>query len=430
VVDLSQYAGSEVSGDDDLICFWVGWGSYFTTLKSIEIRLDCKSGGVPDYITDYYLYEITPTELEYLAHIEGLKSGEKAKKSVTMEIKKSSFKRIGTTSSQDWADICGVRFTVNTGKGYAIKVYFDNLYMKRRQGLTGIYQFCTVFVNSAGEKSAPSEWSDQVTLNGSKAALSLIPLSADSDVVERWIFRKGGALGSDARLDTVINDNTTTSKICYLSDVLLGSLLDSEDIPQGTIRVPLGAKWGPKFRGRGIIYRIPGDLRSLYYSNINYLYAWSELQGFTIDSEIMDIFVKEDVLYLNTKSGIKRVTSDLSNISYSDVQETGLVKYSMSPYGSAQVDENWAYVSYDGVYLFSGYNYKLISEPVKNYFDMANYDNTLARMIYANKHLYVSVKKTVAGGGTRYLLDCYIPKMSWSYSDITCESFCKLFYPC
>ena len=152
----------------------------------------------------------------------------------------------------------------------------------------------------------------------------------------------------------------------------------------------------------------------LFYSNIKYLYAWSELQARQFDSEVLNVFVKDDILFVNCMSGMKRIVDDLDTIP--DVQEMALVKHCVGPNAACPTDELYALVSYDGVYLFDGYKTFCISEPgeglgnVKDYFDSNYYDVSESVLFYRKKHLYVSVKST---GGTRSLLDCYLPTAAW-----------------
>ncbi len=423
VLDLTIFATGEASGTDDIIAFWMAW-TVFTTIKEIEIRMDVKSGGVPDYTTDYYSYKMTPQYLQELLNLTAAKTGELKDKSTQIEIKKSDFTKVGPGTTT-WHDLCGVQFLVSTAeKGNQTTIYFDHLHMRRASGLTGIYEFCAVPFSSDNTMGAPSAWSNQVTLTGTKALLKNIPLSQDSDCMGRYIFRKGGSQGSNARLDTTIWDNTSTQLACSLIDSLLGRLLDEDDIPSGTIRVPMGAKWGPKFKGRGILYRDSSNLRRMYWSNSEYLYAWSEVQAYDFDSNLFDVFMKDDIIFVNCASGMKRIPFDLNNLSTTKPEEMGMVKPSISQWGSCKAETQRAYVTYDGVVLFSGMGSSLISEGngnVINYFDPVNYDIDQAIAFYHKRHLYVSV---MTNGGVRTLLDCYLPKIQWSTKDYIVNCFC------
>jgi hypothetical protein len=356
-------------------------------------------------------------------NMTGEKSKKLSDKFLDAEIKKSDFTRVGVTGGKSWNTVKSYRFSVSTTEKamQALRVYFDNLHMRRRKGLTGIYQWCCVYRTSDGKASGPSEWTEQVTFRGTKALLRLLPISADTNIGYREFYRKGGDLGSDARLDFTIYDNATTEYWSDTVDSLLGKLLNYEVIPDSTIRVPLCGKWGPVFKGRYILYRDPSDLRAWYYSLKDLPHAWSELQRGRMDSDILDIFVLDDVLYFNTKNGLRSLSKDPSIAGAADLQETGLVKHSMGPWASCKVEEAIAVVSYDGVYVFTGHNHRYISEQVEDHFDSASYDLSEAVEFYRNRHLYVSVITT---GGTRKLLDYFIERSAWRKSDYVVNCFC------
>ncbi len=429
-IDLTVFGATEVSGNDDLICFWLKWENNFNTIKSIEIRLDCIDASTPTFATDYYKYEILPSEIMVWLNMTGEKETKLNYNSVFVELKKSSFIRIQSAggSGQNWSDIVGVQFIVTGAeKGGATKVYFDHLYLRRASGLTGIYEFCAVFFTSDNVISAPSEWSNQITLSGTKALIKNIPLSVDLNAIGRMIFRKGGSLGPTARLDTTLWDNTTTQTEISIVDELTGRLLDADDIPNGTIRVPLGAKFCDKlFNNRAILFRDPSNLRRIYWSNPGFFYAWSELQALDFASEVTDVYVIGGILYVNTLNSMIQIQNDLGNITGQDLQERGHILPSMTPFGSCAVDDQRGIPSHDGFYLSAGYQHSRISDPVKNYFVGTAYTQSSIRSVYSQKHLYVSV---ITSGGTRPLLDCYVPEMAWRTSAYIANSFCVLDAP-
>ncbi len=416
-IDLTIFGASETSGLDDVIGFWIYWTN-FVMIKSIQLIVDVYNG---DFDTDCYTYEILPIELQQALNATGQKAWQLNNKSVDFAIKKSSFARKGTTADKGWGTVKGYKFIITAADSGGVKttIYIDDLHMRRVQGLTGIYQWCCVPVASDGIKGAPSEWSQQTTLTGTRALLNILPLSADPDCVYRMIFRKGGALGSDARLSVTIWDNTTTRYFDDVTDENTGELLTTNlDIPGGTIRTPLIAKFCEStFMGRIIGYRDPTNLRRMWFSNVKYGYAWSELQAIDFDTDLLSIWVKDDILYINCKSGMKKIGDDLENLSLNSVQEMGLIKHCVSPTGSTPVDEMYAYVSYDGAYLFDGYRAVDISDPglgkgnVRNYFDPSTYSLDQTISFYHRKHLYFVIVRTA--DNERVLLDFYVPEVSW-----------------
>jgi hypothetical protein len=167
--------------------------------------------------------------------------------------------------------------------------------------------------------------------------------------------------------------------------------------------------------------RDPINLNTLYASNPGYSYAWSEIQAWEFDTELMDAWVMEDILYANCKSGIKRITDNWENLNVGSVQETGLVKHSVSPQASGKAEALRHYVSFDQAYLFNGSMHREISKAVENYFNAENYYNEQAIAHYSKKHLFICV---VPRTGSRALLDCYLPELKWRLSDYLVNCFC------
>jgi hypothetical protein len=434
-VDLTALGAGIVSGDTDVISFWVtikpmsvGYSSY-PTIENIRVEIDCNTG---DFATDYFWYELSPSAIfGFMTSIQvfypeyGIYLMDGYGR---IEIKKEDFTRVGITGGKGWSTVKAYRLSakaINAGSDLALKVYFDDLVMKRMEALlSGIYQWAYIFLASDGTKSGLSEWTEQVTLSGSKAILNLISISGDSDVVEKRFYRKGGSLGSDARVDFSVFDNVTT---IYCPDTLdhnLGELLDESEIPPGIIRVPMGSKWGPKFKGEYILYRDPSNLRRAYYSLPDNIYGWSELRAYDFESDLLDVFIEDNILFFNTKNGIKSLSKAMSEATPSDFHETAIIKHSMGPFASCQVDEERAIVSYEGVYIFNGASVRYISDDVKDYFDPATYTIQDAIVFYRKRHLYISVMRT---GGLRKFLDCYLKvdgTVAWRTSDYIVNCFC------
>lgn len=417
-IDLTEFAGGEVSSTDDYICFWMMWTN-FNIIQKIEMQIDIDDKS----FTDYMSYEITPAQLVTLLGLTGKKISTMNGLSTAIEIAKSDFTRVGVEPAVGWNTVAAVKFTVyGVSKGAKqVTVYFDDLHMRRKTGLTGIYQFACVFVNANNEPSGLSEWSEQVELSGSRAVLSLIPLSQDASCVARWLFRKGGSLGEDARLDEVIWDNTTTTYYTGIADYETGILASDISIPQGTIRFPSITKFGPTYKNRLTGFGDAEHPEYLYFTNTDFWYAWSELQAWRFDSKILDSWVDDDVLFVNTHLGIRRIRVDLGEITADDIEEIGVVKHSMGPWASCSVEGSRAFVSYDGVYLMNGSQVTgPISEPIENYFTGSTYTLASTKAIYRNKHLYLSILATA----TRSMLDCYMNGLQWRTSDYPIKCFC------
>jgi hypothetical protein len=95
--------------------------------------------------------------------------------------------------------------------------------------LTGAYYYTAIFVTEDGLKSAP--WSGTATVvnpSSQQVNLTSIPVSADSKVSARWIYRTPATPvdPKDYRFVAVIADNTTTT---YTDNLIDGSLGDPID---------------------------------------------------------------------------------------------------------------------------------------------------------------------------------------------------------
>ena len=420
--DLTSFVSAEeVSTVDDYISFWCYWNT-FNDIKSIKLLIDCNAD---DYSTDFFEYEITQDIIRlYYSKTDssGVELENRDNRAADFNIKKSEFTRHGNTAGKGWDTVQGYRFYAEATATaiYPLLVYFDNLVMKRNIGISGLYQWCCVF-QSPTAYSAPSQWSEIFEASGTPVLLTHIPISVDSNVMARHIFRKGGTWGDEARLDFSLYENISTEYISKNRDEILGRTLNDIDIPSGTIRVPVAGKWGPVFKGSAILYRDPADYRRVWFSNPAYYYAWSELRMLIMDSDVSDIFLDDGILYISCKNGMRRIQIPLDEVSPTDIEEIGDSKISVSPYASVKAEQFRIVVSYDGVYVFNGQTFSLMSQNIDTYFNEIVYNLGEAIAFYADQHLYISVKTLT---GVRVLLDAYGLQVQWrtSTEDINC--FC------
>lgn len=418
VKDLSQYAGGFTSGNDDLISFWVNWTNY-NTIKDIEIRFDINA---VDYATDYYSYIWTKLELKRLWKGQHCKIVDLSNKSMYLEVKKGNFLKVGT-SANAWDDVKGVRIILTTSKGdgYRTKVFFDDLHMRRCSGMSGLYQWAVVFCTADGVKSGVSEWSPITQIAGSKSVLSNIPVSSDAACAYREVYRRGGTLGDEARLAFIIYDNITTTADDGIADYELGPLMD-ERIPTGTIRAPKGKIFGPVFKGRLTMYQVADNEDCLYFSNIGYGYAWDELKMVAMGSRVMGAWVDDDILYVSTKNGMKKIVDDLYNAACdpSLVQETGFSMPVVSPWAFSRADDDSIIATRDGVGIFNGYQFLNISDKVKDLLSVAYTQLEYIGLLYSDKRVFFTYR--TASPST---YECYLgmSKIGWRKLNL---SFCSM----
>lgn len=424
-VNLSQFTGGFTSGADDIISFWVYWTN-INTLKELEIRFDIGVGAV-DYATDYYSYKWTKLELRRLWGGKHIKHKDLSNKSMYLEVKKSDFLKVGTTSANVWDDVQGIRLYLTTGKGdgYRTRVYFDDLHMRRSSGVNGLYQWAVVFCSSDGVKSGLSEWTAVSQMSGTKAVLTGIPVSSDTACSHRELYRMGGTMGDEKRFVDTIWDNTSTTFIDTKRDYDLGHLLGS-DVPSGTIRDPRGKCFGPVYKGRLTMYQIDNQKNYLYFSNIGYGYAWNELQVIDLGSEIMGAWVDDDVLYVSTRNGVKKIANDLydASVDPSLIQETGITLQMISPWGHTRADDSEIVATHDGAGFFNGYQFNLFSDKVKDLFDeVASYETTYPymKLLYSDRRLYLYYQ--VASPRT-FICDLRSGFPSWTYNSPAFSAMC------
>ena len=130
---------------------------------------------------------------------------------VLLRIPKAIFIRAGT-SANTWANVAAVRLGVSANSGGGITAYWDDLKLGGGSGMQGDYKYQVVFKNSAtGSRSNPNPTEVSVaSVNRSSVVLGNLPLSPDSQVNQREIYRTVGNGTLKFRIAT-IEDNTTTT---------------------------------------------------------------------------------------------------------------------------------------------------------------------------------------------------------------------------
>lgn len=287
--------------------------------------------------------------------------------------------------------------------------------------MNGLYQWAVCFVAADGTKSALSEWSEIVQIAGSKAVLTSIPISGDAECAYREVYRRGGTLGDEARYAFTIWDNTSTIAVDMYKDYELGGLV-GEEIPTGTIRSPKGKIFGPVFKGRLTMYQVTGQEDCLFFSNSGYGHAWDELKVVGFGSRIMGAWVDDDILYVSTKNGIKKIVDDLYAVSLDPglIQETGVSMSVLSPWGFAKKDDNMLIATRDGVSEFNGYQSQILSDKVKDFFEDVHTQTDYTALLYSDNHLFL-----YHANATPDTFECYLGmgKNAWRELD---ESFCTM----
>lgn len=138
--------------------------------------------------------------------------------------------------------------------------------------MNGKYYYCITFAN-ANQESGQGAVSLPITVTGTGVGLTSIPISTDSQVTQRNIYRQGGALGQ-WRLVATLNDNTTTVYNDTLADnqVVGQQLTIFRDVPPAFTSIIAHKErvWG---------FGTPSDPSLLYYSNLGEPWAFNEETG-------------------------------------------------------------------------------------------------------------------------------------------------------
>lgn len=138
--------------------------------------------------------------------------------------------------------------------------------------LNGQYAWVVTFGNASME-SSPSPISNTITLTNQQANLTAIPVSTDSQVTVRNIYRIGGLFGTFLLVGT-INDNTTTTFTDNVADLnITGQQLElHRDPPQSffSIAVHKDRVWGFGYTAQ------PSDL---WYSNFAEPWGFDNTNG-------------------------------------------------------------------------------------------------------------------------------------------------------
>jgi hypothetical protein len=258
VIDLSTTAGPVPSPDEDFIVVWVRVDNP-ANLDYLQIEFDLGTG---DFSTALYQKQITassqiPSSNQLVRQTVGIsdnpalgttqqvwvgggQSGEgndpgyfvtidnpqqltdalnqAGQTTITtaigswirLRMPKATFQRSGG-GTQSWEFVRALRLTVKTNAQGSVLVYWDQMQLRGGAGMQGAYQYLVTFANSVtGSTSNPNPTAVVVEdVQRQAVLLSNLPLSTDSQVDERWIFRTVGNGTIPFRVG-IVDDATTT----------------------------------------------------------------------------------------------------------------------------------------------------------------------------------------------------------------------------
>jgi hypothetical protein len=167
-------------------------------------------------------------------------------------------------------------------------------------GLTGTYQYVLTYYNSVdGAESEPSVLSEDAVVTGGLCKLTNLPISTDTQVTNRKLYRIGGNLTDFTlvtTLDNVLtsyNDNTKDSE---LAGTILDSTYNSEALDGLQFLV----------EAYGVFFAALND--KVYYSRVGLPNAWPSTNYMDFNAPVTGIGVTANGLIIFTKSSCHIVT--------------------------------------------------------------------------------------------------------------------------
>lgn len=400
-INLTEWSNGGSSTTDDEITF-----SFYvdspTRVEYVELWFDNNSLAT---FVDAYKYRVTKDMFPY--------AGAKRNSGKEIHIKKADFDSIVSAGGGSWATIGAIKILARCNGGKSNPVYFDNIQLRRKVGVTGRYYYKCIF--KVGDIcSATSEESEYIDVKTSKVLLTQIPTSQDSRVTSREIYRKGGSFPDDWGLIKVIEDNTTTYITDDVNDENITYFMGDE-VPQGWINSVLCNNliydpyadvmyyWGdPNYKNR------------VWYSHVGFYHVVDEwgYRDFPDDVQFVQPWFGQNIIFYRNKIQ-KIVNGDLTTGMLIDVPaETGACSY-------WAVGKPWKgmipFVGQNNVYFFDGLRAIAIGDEVKGYFKgRENYLSTV-NVGLVRDTLYIACKdKTGTPTYNDVVLRCYLPNKSWT----------------
>lgn len=403
-LDLTVYADSTVSPDQDLITLWVRIESSYN-FEYMVIRFDVGAG---DFASDYYQTKVFPqaipasgnqaSDTTGVASSDAISGGDSSEAGAVadsnsndssgppgdgaassdsggaisapgtwtrLRIAKSSFTRIGTMATS-WADVMGLQIAFKTNSGGGLIAYLDDMTMVGSAGHLGSYKYHVTYKNSTtGTRSNPNNTPATVeNVERESIELASLPVSADAQVDKLEIWRTLGDGAHYFLVDTLANGTTTYSdRVADFvgMDDTTTDILQNIELPEDNVK-PFNTfrdTWGSHQERVWWTNSQAGTEGLVYYSPIGRAEA---VQGF--------IFVtnEDDPLQKGlTWNGVNWVFSESRLFRIDNTTEPFLargvfgVPGTMQPRTVVATPLGICYQSYDGVRLFDGQRSILIA---------------------------------------------------------------------
>lgn len=254
--------------------------------------------------------------------------------------------------------------------------------------ITGAYSYKIVYVSKYGQLSNAGPKSVDVTAaSNAQINLTRIPLSSDSQVVARRLYRTVGNGSVWLYLDEILDNVTTT-----YTDTTADGSLGNETPPQAgdfsdDNAVPPKAGIVKVWKKTVFMAGDPQNPYTLYYSEDNEPESFPLINAFELDAKITAMYESYAGLVVETETGKWQVIGDNPDYSLDKIVE-GMGCVGRRAAGTARL-VGYA-VDRDGMRLFDLSDTKKISEPIRDKYDNSS---TISKVTIEDMHVVHSRSK-------------------------------------
>ncbi len=241
--------------------------------------------------------------------------------------------------------------------------------------ITGVYSYKIVYVSKYGQLSNAGPKSvDVIAASHGQIDLTRIPLSPDSQVVARRLYRTVGNGSVWLFLDEILDNVTTT----YTDTTADGSLSNETPPQAGDFSddnfVPPKAGIVKVWKKTVFMAGDPQNPYTLYFSEDNEPESFPLINSFELDAKITAIYESYAGLVIETETGKWQLIGDNPDYSLDKIVE-GMGCVGRRAAGTARLI-GYA-VDRDGMRLFDLSDTKKISEPIRDKYDDSTIINKL-----------------------------------------------------
>ena len=239
--------------------------------------------------------------------------------------------------------------------------------------LNGVYRYKVVYVSKYGQLSNAGPASvDETSVDSTSIALTRIPVSSDSQVTARRIYRTVANGSVYLFLDQILDNNSTT----YTDTVADGSLGNETPPAAGDFSddnsIPPQAGIVKVWKKTVFMAGDPQNPYTLYYSEDNEPESFPLFNAFDMDGKITAMYESYSGLVVETENGKWQVIGDNPDFSLDKIV-AGMGCVGRRAAGTARLI-GYA-VDRDGMRLFDLAETKKISEPIRDKYDALNKAN-------------------------------------------------------